>query len=238
MFSKKTMVSIAVVGAMGLGASTSANATVIDAYFGMNFVSSYAQVSEVELLSITYTNGSGTFTAYMPVFPGVSSYSGQPYVGLPDGNDSLYTGGPTYTTVVGGNGETTRTIGATVPIDWNMTNPAIPTIEIFSIDVKAVGGVWTATTGNYTVGLIPFVPIANELSSPGLSPQDDIYGNPVGTFVAYSVPPGFEGLEGTAFGQFSFAAAEASPVPAPAAVWLFGSGLLGLASVARRRMKI
>lgn len=250
MFSKKTLLGIGLAGAMALGAGTAVEAAVVNSYFGMNFVDSYGSVSEVELMSITYYNGSGTFTVAMPAFPGVSSYSGQPYVGLPDGNDNQYSGGPTYTTATGGNGETTRTVGVTVPIDWNMTNPAVPTVDIVSMDVKAVGAVWTVAptyydntlTYSYTVGLIPVNPFGyNELSSaPGSAPQGDIYGagtgydNPVGIFVVTSVDnSGYQNLVGTAFGQFRFAAA--APVPIPAAAWLFGSGLLGLIGVARRK---
>lgn len=237
----KAILGIGLAGAIGFGASAAAEAAVVDSYFGMNFVDSYASVDEVELLSITYTNGSGTFTAAMPVFPGNTIYS-EPYVGMPDGNDNQFSGGPTYTTVAGGNGETTRTVGTTLPIDWNMTNPAVPTIDIVSMDVKAIGAVWTlaptyygnALTYSYTVGLIPVNPFGyNELSSPGLTPFDDIYGNPRGVFTVTWAEPGYQELIGTAWGSFRFAAA--APVPVPAAVWLFGSGLLGLAGVARRK---
>ena len=48
--------------------------------------------------------------------------------------------------------------------------------------------------------------------------------------VAASHAPGFEGLVLT-----SEAGAPISPIPVPAAVWLFGSGLLGLIGVARRK---
>lgn len=248
MFGGKTMLSIAMAGTIGFGASTAADAAVVNSYFGMNFIDSYASVDEVELMSITYNNGSGTLTAVMPDFPGDSNVYFQPYVGMPDGNDNLFSyqqlRDPTYTAGPNGIGETTRTVGITVPIDWNMTNPSIPTIDIISMDVKAVGAVWTVAptyygntlTYSYTVGLIPVNPFGfNELSSaPGAAPQGDIYGNPVGIFVAMSVDnPIYQDLVGTAFGDFSFAAA--APVPVPAAAWLFGSGLLGLIGIARRR---
>jgi len=59
-------------------------------------------------------------------------------------------------------------------------------------------------------------------------------GNPVGSFVATSVSDSiFDEFIGSAFGEFNFAAA--SPVPIPPAVWLFGSGLLGLVGIARRK---
>ena len=44
--------------------------------------------------------------------------------------------------------------------------------------------------------------------------------------------PGFNGVTGD-----DFPVSGTSPVPVPAAVWLFGSGLVGLVGVARRRRK-
>ena len=44
--------------------------------------------------------------------------------------------------------------------------------------------------------------------------------------------PGFNGITGD-----DFPVSGGSPIPVPAAVWLFGSGLLGLVGVARRRIK-
>ena len=233
MFTRKKLIGVCVAGLLGLGLSATVNATVVNTYFGVNYINSYAGVPYAELMNITYTNGSGTFTVDMPDFPGLSPY-GAPYLGIPDRNTVIYgPGGPTYTTAVNGDGESTRTINATVPIDWNMTNPLQPTITIIGITANApsVGGVWTAS-GSYTLGLI--LPGANtELSSALLAPQDDIYGNPIGSFTSTSAPAGFEPFVGTAFGDFRFAAASA--VPVPAAVWLFGSGLFGLLGVARRR---
>jgi len=42
-------------------------------------------------------------------------------------------------------------------------------------------------------------------------------------------------ITGTAGGDFAQYVAAAAPVPVPAAVWLFGSGLLGLVGIARRK---
>lgn len=234
--------------------STTAQSTVIDAYFGMNFVGgggpASAFVFELDLLSITYTGGGGvTYTSEMPVFPGnmLDNPSFPPRTGLPD-----YSGlvaAPTYTTLPvverqpTGDGETTRTIGETVPINWD-TSGGFPMIGISSItaEVSAIGGQWELTFPSdtpYTVGLIP-PGTTNELDSLLFTPFGDIYdglagvsGNPVGTAFVSVAPPNFESWIGTASGDFIFAAA--APVPLPVAVWIFGSGLLGLIGVARRK---
>jgi hypothetical protein len=204
---------------------------VINSYFGMNFVGSNYYGGELQLMDITYQGGSGVVTQSIPAFPG--------RLGMPD--DAFSSGSGTYTG--GGDGESTRTLDVTVPIDWNGS-----TIRITDITVNVVGGggIWTAySPAGYEVGLLPYgaidpYGINTELSSLFPAPYGDIYGggfdgaNPTGTFIATSAPAGLEYLLGQAFGDFRFAAAEASPVPLPAAVWLFGSGLLGLIGAARR----
>ena len=213
--------------------SHTSQATVIDAYFGMNFVSASAGGFEVNLTSITYIgDGGGTFTAYVPAFPGdVFNNPGTSRTGLPD-IDGL-SGLPTYTN--GGDGETTRTIGQTVPINWDTTG-AFPTIQITSITADALDftGSWSADLSTpYTVGLIP-LGANTELNSSLSGSQEDIYDAVIGTAFATSAPPAFSPLpEPTFFGTFTFSAASA--VPIPATVWLFGSGLLGLIRIARRK---
>jgi hypothetical protein len=221
-----------------LGITSTSHATVIDAYFGMNFVSAgfvggSITSLELNLMDITYIGGDGNYyNTSMPAFPGVDPVLGDPRQGMPD-NIGLVDN-PTYTTTISGDGETTRTIGATVPINWD-TSGAIPTINIvgITIDSPGVGGIWTASFSTpYTVGLIP-VGADTELSSSLAAPQGDIYGSPVGLAIASSTPVGFEDFLYGSFGEFTFAAA--SPVPIPAAVWLFSSGLIGLIGVARRK---
>jgi len=50
-----------------------------------------------------------------------------------------------------------------------------------------------------------------------------------GTYAGYSGGPGAQ------FAMDDFTFNEPSPVPAPAAVWLFGSGFLGLGAFRRKR---
>ena len=202
-----------------LGFSTTAQSAVTDAYFGMNFIGSPQGVTEVQLLDITYIGGGGgVFITPMPAAGGMTP-AGELSVGLPDGLGPAAT--PTY--LVGGDGETTRTYGATVPIDWNLAPFAFPSIAItdMTFAVSGVVGTFTAEfTTPYTVGLIP-LGADTELTSFLVVPQGDIYGgllgltgNPIGTSIATSTPPGLESLIGVASGDFIFAATSAVPVPA------------------------
>jgi len=56
-------------------------------------------------------------------------------------------------------------------------------------------------------------------------------------FVDNSEDPGYAGFptNGTVQWHLSGSGAYTAPVPIPAAVWLFGSGLLGLLGIARRK---
>lgn len=241
---KSRLIGAVSVSILSLCISSVAESGVIDAYFSMNYVQGGLPgspgVPEVMLLDITYVGGGGGIhTTAMPAFGGLTPL-GSPATGLPDGAGLAAM--PTYTTVASGDGETTRTIGATVPIDWNMAAFPFPSIDILSITVDApsVGGIWTASLVTpYTVGLIP-AGTDTELISNLAIPQGDIYdtfagvsGNPVGTVISTTAPVGFEDFIGIAFGDFIFAAA--SPVPVPPAIWLFGSGLIGLIGIARRK---
>lgn len=237
--------------ALSLVISSAAQSAVIDTYFGMNFVAGTLNTGtlnpfEINLLDITYTGGGGsTHTTAMPAFGGtyIESSGSKLRNGLPDYMG--LTASPTYTTqpvidgVPTGDGETTRTINQTIAIDWN-TSGGFPVIDITSItvDTSVYNGPWTLSfTTPYRVGLIPPGTI-NELDSLLFSPFGDIYdglvgvaGNPIGSAVVTSAPPGLESAIGSAFGDFTFAAAQ--PVPIPAAIWLFGSGLMGLIGIAR-----
>ena len=239
--------------ALTFGMSSSSKAAIIEAYFGMNFVGATIDTGplaqfEVNLVDISYIGAGGaSYTTAMPVFGGTFLDSGgsAPRTGLPDYSGLSPT--PTYTTqpVFGGtptgDGETTRTINQTLAIDWD-TSGSFPMIEITNITVDSwlFGGPWTLDFSTpYRVGLIPPGEI-NELDSLLFTPFGDIYddlvgvdGNPIATAVVSAAPPGAESFIGSAFGEFTFAAAQ--PVPVPAAAWLFGSGLIGLIGIARRK---
>jgi hypothetical protein len=235
-----------------LSLSTSAHSNVIDSYFSMNFVEGTfggnpLAPMEVNLVNITYEGGGGAMhTTAMPVFPG-NIGGDRPRVGLPD-----YSGlvaAPTYTTlpILGGqptgDGETTRTLGETVPINWD-TDSGFPMIAISSVTIDSgpFPGLWELAfpvDAPYRVGLIP-PGATNELDSLLFAPFGDIYddlagvaGNPARTAVVTAAPPGLEVAIGNATADFIFAAA--APVPMPGAIWLFGSGLLGMIGMARRK---
>ena len=206
-----------------------AMSTTIDTYFGWNYVDSVVEnfpttIPELYLNSITYIGESGTTTQNMDF--------GGPGVAMPDGVGLAVK--PTNTYSSGGDGESTRTQASSLPIDWIPAGSstswgstyAFPTIGITGITVQGVPGLILGS-GQYVVGLIPFG--ANtELDSSLGGFQSDIYDS--GRVVVFTADP-LSGITGQ--GAFIFSAA--SVVPVPAAMWLFGSGLIGLIGVARRK---
>jgi hypothetical protein len=230
MFSKKMISVLGLTGLMVFGTSTVTQAMVVDSYLGWNYVSSNVfsngspiTLPTLALNSITYLGAGGTVTQNMPDFTFVGS-------GMPDGVGLL--NNPTYTTTVNGDGETTRTLGVSLPIDWIAAGVMTPWGSTYSFPTIGITGVVAfgvqgdlVSTSPYVVGLIPFGS-DTELSSTLGGVQSDIYNaSRAATFTAVNAP----GITGT--GNLIFAA---SAVPIPAAVWLFGSGLLGLIGVARR----
>ena len=217
--------------------SFQAKAVIIDSYFGWNYVNAEVDLwngdgpfnpGYLTLNSITYEGDTGNQTLAMPDFYGNGRTE------LPDGIGQI--DNPTYATVTGGDGETTRTIGTSLPIDWIPAGVTtswdavydFPTIRIVGINVFGVDGAMYSSAP-YVIGLIP-AGSGTELDSTFTELQGDIYdpGN-VRTFYATDfIYPAY------AFGDFTFSAAV---VPVPASVWLLGSGLLGLAGVARRQRR-
>jgi hypothetical protein len=208
-----------------------AKSLTIDTYFGWNYISSNVydgagqpiNLPELNLNSITYIGANGETTQAMPDFPSVT--------GMPDSEGLL--DNPTFTTVADGDGETTRTVSTSLPIDWieaGILTPwgstySIPTISITGITAFGVPGNLT-TPSQYVIGLMPFGS-DNELDSSLGALQHDIYD--ISGVVTFSPDPS-TGISGS--GDFIFSAAAAT-VPLPAAVWLFCSGLLGLIGISR-----
>ncbi len=236
---KKYKYIIIAAASMALFSSFQARAVIVDSYFGWNYVwtdiydgaQAPYSVSFLSLNNITYEGASGVQTLTMP------DVSGEGRPSLPDGIGLV--DNPTY--LAGGDGETTRTIGVTLPIDWiaaGETTPwnrvyNFPTIGIAGINIS--GGISAGLSGSYSplpyvVGLIP-AGSGTELDSTLTGEQGDIYDSTrVRTFSAdVFIYPGY------ANGGLIFSAA--AVVPVPSAVWLFVSGLLGLVGVARRRQR-
>lgn len=230
---KKSYLVGAMCACVSLLTSTQALSLTLDTYFGWNYNNANVTDSfgnpiplpSLALNSITYIGASGTLSQAIPDFDFPGS-------GMPDGESVSDI--PTYTTSIDGDGETTRTISTTIPIDWieaGVMTPwgatyAFPTIGITGITAFGVSGSLTTAT-QYVVGLIPFG-TNTELDSTLGGPQGDIYDT--SRLVSFSADPD-SGIIGS--GTFIFSAA--SPVPIPAAVWLFGSGLLALVGIARRK---
>jgi len=210
--------------------TSQAMSEVIDTYFGWNYVDATVAgfptgIPELVLVDITYLGESGTVTQSMDF--------GVPGAAMPDGVGLI--DNPTYTTTIGGDGETTRTQSTALPIDWipaDTTTPwgdtyAYPTIGITGVTIQGVPGL-VLGSGQYVVGLIPYG-VDTELDSSLGGFQTDIYDT---TRLVHLIADPVTMLD--ADGYFIFSAASAV-VPVPAAVWLFGSGLIGLIGIARRK---
>lgn len=207
----KTLVSIAIVGALGL-ASQSAQAALsgtanlsIDA--GSNFG---MEVSPGFILptAITGNNGINIGT--------VQNATGS-HTGAPDGSESPDIDNPwTFFSNTGMHGSQsainilTDDGAGNVTLDfsgWYVTWNAIPIIDMGSGGSATMTCSGTCAAGDsYTLEYAAVVPVGDPSSFGGVN---------------YSL-----NLVGTI-----------SEVPVPAAVWLFGSGLLGLVGVARRKAK-
>lgn len=142
-------------------------------------------------------------------------------------------------------------------------NSALSGVEtiVFSIQTWLNGGNWNSDVGgtlasggtpllSYNGGSV--TDVAADYTFSGLHPDKANFGGPLDTYV-YTFQWDVTGLGVTDFnidwGQLAhtgvmalqleqsdtFSIANASIVPIPAAVWLFGSGLMGLVGIARRR---
>lgn len=222
-------------------AAPQAKSLTIDTYFGWNYLSSNVydgagqpiNLPELALNSITYIGANGETTQAMPDF---SSLGFGTLSGMPDGEGLL--DNPTFTTVLGGDGETTRTVAASLPIDWIEAGILTPWGSTYSISTISITGITAfgvpgnlTTPSQYVIGLIPFGS-GNELDSSLGALQHDIYD--ISGVVTFSPDPS-TGITGS--GDFIFSAAAAT-VPLPAAIWLFCSGLLGLFGISRHKKAV
>ena len=153
---------------------------------------------------------------------------------------------------LGGNG---TLIASQMSINWN--GNTIPATAIFDAagffnSIGAVGTTWTVDAGcadcatsttpdwflvapfSGSVGAVPIVMTNYNTAGTTLSSlfpltDDGISGNPIRVAPVPGDNPNFDFTSITATNN------GVGTVPVPAAIWLFGSGLVGLAGVARRR---
>ena len=214
---KKTLLAMAIVGAMGATATT-ASASVLSIDAGSNFE---MEVSPGFFLPTQITGLNGINTDAAQAASG--SHSGAPNGSeFPDidnpwlffGNTGMHgtSSAPSILSVTGSS--------ATIDMSgWYVTWNAIPVIDMgagaWGGNPDGVGEISCAVAcldgEAYTMTYTARVPAGDPSS----------FGN-----VAYRL-----NLTGTIAGDLQ-------AVPVPAAVWLFGSGLLGLVGVARRKAKV
>lgn len=217
---------------LALCAISTANAAIVSSYFAWNYVDvdNLVAPTTMELTSVTYEGASGTdLLLPMPVF------------------SSSYTDGvPSFIGEFGGG--TTSSINTALAIDWMpagadtpwSTNPFLfPTIGItaFSTDY---GSYDFNALDYYVVGLIP-VGLDWELYSMLSSPQGDVVEHSSGAPAnpaAWALDIGTGAGNGDEIYVRFAASASIAQAPVPAAVWLFGSGLLCLIGVARRKVRV
>lgn len=232
---KKLILSTAVVAAFSAGVSTSANAALANTST-LNFNPGITTVSysgTAFVKSGSYfgmdTNGSGTVTANertaiaqnQGLILGTAQAASGSHSGLPDGTETAGIDMPwaffgntglhfttSATNVLSATGNT-----ATVDFSgWNVTWNGIPAINMG-------GGAW-GTNANGVADVTCAVDCGN----------GDTYALDYTATVPAGDPSGFGGVKYNLHLEGAVSA-----VPVPAAVWLFGSGLLGLVGVARRK---
>lgn len=106
---------------------------------------------------------------------------------------------------------------------------------VFAIDVENTGKTWYSDKSQNVDSI-------NHVFASGYEGDESI---PVGTYIAFEDLTGFDGFPSIDFNyldeQFVVtnvtSESNTPEVPVPAAAWLFGSSLIGLAGVARRRIK-
>jgi hypothetical protein len=115
--------------------------------------------------------------------------------------------------------------GSSVVDDWTFTidSALMTAISFDSNDTDPFFGISGFTVSSADVGPFLFVPADNAWSFSGVLAA--------GTYVIDVVGA----VTGSFAGQYN-ALVGTSPVPVPAAFWMFGSGLLGLVLVSRRKL--
>ena len=253
----KTAIASAMTLALGV-ASTTASADQIamnfDGLFSLGSAAGVIQVNSDSALESGYRTavaGTGSFdtvsgsgTAQIDAF---SFFGG----GLASATNT------TFQAIGDGLGGAGPLVAGEMGFNWN-GNAGIPVTAIFDASgffgsIGAVGTTWTVGTGcggcatSTTAGWSISIPVIGTFTGQiGAVPMAMTNFNTAGTTLGNLFPLVDDGVAGSPMTTAPFAGFNADfdfttinaanvAVPVPAAVWLFGSGLIGLVGVARRR---
>lgn len=144
-------------------------------------------------------------------------------------------GGPLYSSVVVAEGQ----VGGHILFDWGGTNSATGcgvaecNLDVINVwDVETVGDVTTYISTDFAVNRANAAQTKSTVLGPDGIPGVQI--QDTSTFQNFN--PNFDFCTGGTAAECSLPGPNlGNPIPVPAAVWLFGSGLLGLVGVARRK---
>ena len=244
---KKTAIAAALAATMGM--ATTASADVIT----MSFDGLFTLGDSAGVPQLNADAGANQDYGFRTNVTGTGSFDTVAGTGTAQvGAFSFFGGGlasatnTTFQAIGDGNGGPGSLVLGSMGFNWN-GNVGIPVVAIFDAagffgSIGAVGSTWTvgaACTGCATSatadwafgpfgGSVGAVPMAmTTLNSAFPTVADGVSGSPMTT----APFPGFNAN----FDFTSITATNTGTVPVPAAVWLFGSGLVGLAGVARRR---
>ena len=255
---KKTAIAAAVVATLGV--STSASADIISMTFTGKFT--LMDASGVVQLNgdANNTNNGNSDYGFRTAVSGTGSFDTATGAGTASiAAFSFFGGGLAAATAVSfqaignGTGGAGPLVAGAMGFNWNGTT-GIPVTAVFDASgffgsIQGPGSTWTVTTGatsatsDYTINS-PFGSFVGVL---GAGPMVMTNFNTAGTTLGNLFPLVDDGIAGSpmttapfpgfnaGFDFTSITATNVPQVPVPAAAWLFGSGLLGLVGVARRR---
>ncbi len=148
----------------------------------------------------------------------------------------------TVSTILGNNSQTSSITPATFTL--TASAPQIPFVKNYPAVIAINPGI-TYFNGSFSIGYSgnlgslltgSFTHLAIQGFGNGLGGLGSIFGNITYTGGSYQGNLSVGRLEGTITGTAIIATlGSVSTVPIPAAIWLFGSGLLGLIGIARRK---